>query len=131
MSYYFCAIDPNHTILLHSKRMIFIHLNGTSPSECQHPSCWQTKGHLWIEVFPKHYRLAYYTIHSSSIQLVTLPFCYVKLYLRLSIYTTCASFASVGCCKSQMDVFVGFSYSNSQIIRGLSLYIPANMSLDI
>ena len=36
------------------------------------------------------------TIHSSSIQLVTLPFYYVELYLRLFIYTTHASFTSVG-----------------------------------
>ena len=72
-----------------------IHLNGTSPSECRHPSCWHTKGHIWIEVFPIHYRLAYYTIHSSSIKLVTLPFCYVKLYSWLSTCTTRGSFA--GC----------------------------------
>ena len=25
-----------------------IHLNGTSMSECRHPSYWHTKGHLWI-----------------------------------------------------------------------------------
>ena len=33
-----------------------IHLNGTSPSEYRHPSCWHTKGHLWIEVCLNHYR---------------------------------------------------------------------------
>ena len=108
-----------------------MHLNGTSPSECRHSSCWHTKGHLWIELCPKHCRLVYYIIHSSSIQLVTLPFCYVKLYSRLSIYATRRSFVSVDCCKSRMDVFTGCSYINSRIIHGLFFSIPANMSLDI
>ena len=107
-----------------------IYLNGTSPSECQHPSCWHTKGHLWIEVFPKHYRLTYYIIHSSSIQLITLPFYYVDLYSRLSFYATRESFASVPYSKSQIDVLAGCPCSKSQIIRGLSFYTPANMSLN-
>ena len=51
-----------------------IHLNGTSPSKCQHSSCWHTKGHLWIEGFLKHYRWAYYELHLSSIQLVIFTF---------------------------------------------------------
>ena len=70
-------------------------------------------------------------IHFSSIQLVTLPFFYVELYSRLSLYATRESFVSVGWCKSRMDVFAGCSYSKLWIIRGLSFYIPANRSLNI
>ena len=110
---------------------LVIYLNGTSPSECRHPSCWHTKGHLWIEVFPKQYRLAYYMIHSSSIQLITFPFYYVDLYSRLSFYATRESFVSVPYSKSRMDVFAGCSYSKSQIIHRLSFYIPMNISLNI
>ena len=39
---------------------IVIHMKGTSPSECRHPSCWHTKGHIWIEVCPGYPRWVAY-----------------------------------------------------------------------
>ena len=122
-------IVSNCTLATTSKCVI--HLSGTSPSECRHPSCWHTKGHLWIEVFPKHYSLVYHEIHSLTIHLVTLSFNHVEMYSRLSYYTTHASFVSLGCYRSCILVFVGCSYAKPRIIHGLLYYIPANVSLHI
>ena len=108
--------------------VIVIHLNGTSPFECRDPSCWHTKGHLWIEVCPKHYSLVYHEIHSLTIHLVTLSFNHVEMYSRLSYYTTRASFASLGCYKSRILVFAGCSYTKPRITRRLLYCIPAYMS---
>ena len=109
-----------------------IHQNSTSLSECRNFSCWYTKGHLWIEVFPEHYSLAYYEIHSASIQLITLPhFCHVRMYARLSILTTHASIASLPCSNSRILVCAGCSYIYSRIIRGLLYCRPANVFLNI
>ena len=84
--------------------IIVIHLNGTSPSECRHLLCWHTKGHLWIEGCPKHYRWAYYELHFSSTQLVIFYLLNMSSPVWDSYYMqlTCCMWVSVVACRVQM-----------------------------
>ena len=81
-------VPPMEQIL----QMVVIYLNGTSTSECQHPSCWHTKGHLWIEGFPKHYRWDYYELHFSYTQLV------IFYLLNMSSLVCDSSYMQLACC---------------------------------
>ena len=49
-------------LLFHWAMNSVISQNGTSPSECQHFSCWYTKGQFGLKC-PKHYRWASPLMH--------------------------------------------------------------------
>ena len=68
---------------------------------------------------------------SAFIQPVTLPFSHVRLYSRLSLLTTRASFASILHSKWRILVFAGCSYVEARIICGLLYCRLANVFLNI
>ena len=95
--------------------------NGTSPSECQHSSCWYTKGQFGLK-WPKHYIWAWPLMYFPQTILVYFYYEFWVAYTTMCIATR-VSYARFAL-QPTYTCIREFPLSNSCVIRELPLLIP-------
>ena len=89
--------------------------------------------------FPKHYRWAWNEMHSLSYQLAILPF-YVWIDICDYVHSNSRTYVTIlfdnprtvrdySHCNPRTDLYAGFPWSNSRVIRGLPVSILAYASI--